>query len=1528
MEEVFRIEIPVEAIDKTDAAAMTRLQDALQRMFNAMKGSKSAAQDMFSVIERGAEKAGNAADEVGERTGRIFKDAGRASDKFTQRMEKSNRMMRNMFKEKLQLTIAAIDRASPVLKDIWNSAKGLAGKTWSVAVRMKDFITAPFRKLYNWISSPITVALSVAGVGLSATDIVSTFNEFETGMSGVQALTGATGEEFLRLKQTAKELGASTSFSASQAAEGMQNLGSAGFTASEIVEAMPGMLDLAASSGEDLAMSSEIAASTLRGFNMEASEAAHVADVLAQTAAQTNATVSDTGEAMKYIAPMANTMGLAFEEVAASIGIMADSGIKGGQAGTTLRGALSRLAKPTQDMLKTMKQLNLSFYDSNGQMKSISSIVRMLQTNMAGLTDAQKQNALVTLFGQESLSGVMVLMEAGADKLEALTKAYENCEGAASEMSKVRLNNLAGDMEELGGAVETAKLELMEKLDPYLRKGVQWLTGKIPEIQAQMESAIDAAIQKGGELSAFLKDVFSSSDFQNADGFSEKFFVAWDKIIAEPFEDWWSSGGEGRMLGTISDFGETAGELLSGIVRGVFAALKGEEIDFEGLNLTGVAQAGAEAGQTFVSSFLSGLDLGNILGEMPGLMKVGAIGFGAVKIGQGGMGLFKIISVLKDAFAGIAAPAAAAQTATAAVGDTALASAAGIGQSASGLSLFTTALKAVPGWGWVALAAITALTVGFKWYNDEQEKHRQELLNTGKTALEMADDYDKTVRGIQTVTKFMESYNQPELEVKTSIQPIPETTIEQSIKHLEQRQIEIETVLANGGLDEGETAKLEAQRLEIEAQKIALGFTLKEPDDTEKESIRTQLGDMEGMAVELEALIKSGILSPEVEAELNQQIANLELSSLLLKATLDPLTEEEITRLKDELTQTEKKRVEIEAQIAGGGLPEDQVTEMKQTIEDLNRREVLIKATLGQLNQQEVAQYASQQLGVDYAELVEASGGVFTQRDVELGLITQERYDEWKSQQTQLAQAELMDFRTQVETDRANIPELVEKREQAQEVQAQYNAGYGQTSDDLLFLNGLDADRRTLLAQYRRGEIDDEQLMEGGRALIDQVEGRFGELGIMNTHAARANVEGMFGEYTHEWWDPLGVFTSKWTPYDVGSEGDYFGSARQVLEGRHEQSANTADSSASEATEYNAALNEQYQSEVRLIEQENFAGFGVDSEFSMASLGDLAAQYAELDEAGKQMLQSALEGLAQLNASADYITEEEKTSVQALIDQAQQSVMTSANTEVLGEVQEKLRGIAEMYSGLSGEEQEAFNADNIEDVNAALEGLGLEKIESLNQINSVLTDIANIDPSGLNFDSAEASLEALGGDASSAREKVNAVKNELEQLERTYTATIQVKQTGSTRPSFNGVTQNAEGGIYDGAMLSWVAEDGPEAIIPLGAKRRERGLDLWMQAGKMLGVEGFAEGGIAAPYASILGKVEDEPEPQGSFAAPSNGGGARVIEVSVSANPTYQITGEDSEDIMDKLRDNAHALAELLAGELADEFDDIVTNMV
>lgn len=323
------------------------------------------------------------------------------------------------------------------------------------------------------LQGTITKGIAAIGIGKLFSEAVKTGMDFEAQMSRVKAISGATGEEFAKLKEQAKQLGANTAFSATEAAEGMENLASAGFSTSEIIAAMPGMLDLAASSGEDLASSADIAASTLRGFGLEASSAGHVADVLAKNAAATNAAVADTGEAMKYVAPVAKSMGIEFEETAAAIGIMADAGIKGSQAGTTLRGALSRIAKPTKAMQETMDSLGLSFYDSNGKMKSLADITEMLETKMSGLTDEQKNQALITLFGQESLSGMMALMDRGSGEVRKLTDEYKNCDGSAKDMAKTMQDNLSGAVEEFGGSVESLGIEIFENIEGPLKKAVR-----------------------------------------------------------------------------------------------------------------------------------------------------------------------------------------------------------------------------------------------------------------------------------------------------------------------------------------------------------------------------------------------------------------------------------------------------------------------------------------------------------------------------------------------------------------------------------------------------------------------------------------------------------------------------------------------------------------------------------------------------------------------------------------------------------------------------------------------------------------------------------------------------------------------------------------------------------------------------------------------------------------------------------------------------------------------------------------------
>ena len=320
------------------------------------------------------------------------------------------------------------------------------------------------------------VTVPVIGIGVAAAKVGG---DFEAQMSRVKAISGATGSSFDELRQQAIDLGAKTAFSAKESAAGMENLASAGFNTKEIMEAMPGLLDLAAVSGGDVGLASENAAAALRGFNLDASQSGHVADVFARAAADTNAEVGDMGEAMKYIAPVANSMGISIEETAAAIGIMSDAGIKGSQAGTSLRGALSRLAKPTDDMQAKMDELGLSFYDSEGKMKPLKDQIGMLKNAFKGLTPEQQQNALVTLYGQESLSGMMALIDKGPDKLGKLTNSLKNSDGAADKMAKTMQDNMNSSLEQMMGAFESAAIVVQKILAPAVRKVADAVSGLV-----------------------------------------------------------------------------------------------------------------------------------------------------------------------------------------------------------------------------------------------------------------------------------------------------------------------------------------------------------------------------------------------------------------------------------------------------------------------------------------------------------------------------------------------------------------------------------------------------------------------------------------------------------------------------------------------------------------------------------------------------------------------------------------------------------------------------------------------------------------------------------------------------------------------------------------------------------------------------------------------------------------------------------------------------------------------------------------
>lgn len=452
-------------------------------------------------------------------------------------------------------------------------------------------------------------AVALEGIGIAA---VKAGSDFEAQMSRVKAISGATGAEFEKLKDQTIQLGADTSFSASQAAEGMENLAAAGFTTNEIMEAMPGLLDMAAASGEDLASSSEIAASTLRGFGLEAEEAGHVADVLAENANRTNAAVSDTGEAMKYVAPLARAAGIRFEETAAAIGIMANAGIKGSQAGTTLRGAISRLSKPTDDMRDAMEELGVSFYDSNGKMKSLSEQVGMLEGAFSGMTDEQKNNYLVTLYGQEALSGMLALINEGQGSLTDLTKSYENCDGSAKKAADTMQDNLKGAIDELSGSAESLGIVFYEDVSDSLKETAKTATESINNItEAFEDGGLEEAIEVAG-------DEFANLAVKTAEHAPDMVDAAVDFI--ESFAKGLGKNKK-KLIGAAGDIAATLAGGLADLLPDELERPVDEAIDAisDSLNSGGLKKAG----KTLVTTFDNLVDAAGNLAEkaLPPLTK-------------------------------------------------------------------------------------------------------------------------------------------------------------------------------------------------------------------------------------------------------------------------------------------------------------------------------------------------------------------------------------------------------------------------------------------------------------------------------------------------------------------------------------------------------------------------------------------------------------------------------------------------------------------------------------------------------------------------------------------------------------------------------------------------------------------------------------------------------------------------------------------------------------------------------------------
>ena len=308
-----------------------------------------------------------------------------------------------------------------------------------------------------------------AALGTSIALPVKVAIDFEQSIAKLGAITRASEQAKQSLRKTARELGETTQFTASQAASAMTFLAMAGFKTQEIIAATPGMLNLAQADGGDLATTADIASNILSGFSLEAKEMNKVGDVLAATFTRSNVVLHMLGDTLKYAAPVASSTGASLEAVAAMAGLLGNVGIQGGKAGTVLRAALLRLSAPPKEAADALAALNVEVMDIQGNLRSVPALLKELAAATSDLGSAERAAAIKHIFGQEAAAGMISLLKnAASGELDDYIAYLQQAEGAAAHMSERMSNTTHGALKRLGSALESVAISVGDTLLPTI----------------------------------------------------------------------------------------------------------------------------------------------------------------------------------------------------------------------------------------------------------------------------------------------------------------------------------------------------------------------------------------------------------------------------------------------------------------------------------------------------------------------------------------------------------------------------------------------------------------------------------------------------------------------------------------------------------------------------------------------------------------------------------------------------------------------------------------------------------------------------------------------------------------------------------------------------------------------------------------------------------------------------------------------------------------------------------------------------
>lgn len=1580
MAETIRIEIPVNVVDNTGSgtSSVTRNLTAMERAFERADraaqrfqrrsgvaaeieiGADDNATPVLSAVENATEQIDGETAQVevsaDDSATQIVNSASNAVENFdgqsgdaeigaddsaTPVVSAASDAVENFDGMSGDAEIGASDEATPVIRAAQDAAESWGGSVFNATIGVIDAATAPISKLASIAKNPVVQGASLIGASFGVAESVNSFQDFESMMSQVKAISGATGQAFDDLTAKAQEMGATTKFTATESAEAFNYMAMAGWKPQQMIDGISGIMSLAAASGEDLGTTSDIVTDALTAFGLQAGDAGHFADVLAQASANANTNVSMLGESFKYVAPVAGAMNYSVEDTSLALGLMANASIKGSMAGTALKTSLANMAAPTDSMAAAMDKYGISLTDSEGNMKSLRGVIDNLRGSLGGLSETEQTAAASTIFGKEAMAGMLAIINASEEDYNKLSTAIGNSKDAAEGMADTMLDNLKGSFTLTQSAIEGTENAFGKRLSPYLRGIAGGITDMMPEITDGINAVMDVVDDKIAGVKRKITDMTGSDEWKNADLFG-KIDIAWDSIIAKPFGNWASGDGAQLISSGLGTLFSSAAAILPG---------------------------GEKAGLT---SWLS----------------AGILAKGAATVAQKGKSIVETLSPIGDAIGNITEAAGNANDVMDFVGNLSsmIPVGAKVGLAAAGIT-----------------AAIIGIKLAIDKYNQTQlenslEEHfgkiklsadevkdaaagilNQKYLTNVELALNEVQNADNLRAEAQ---KALESNDVLEFKSRVGITLTADeqqeytdninTFVESKISELESRtfaaHIHVQTYLA--GTEDGQTL---AQNIKewARADNLELSDLSSQLSQKVSEALKDGIIDVneeEAISALQEKMNSITARWKEAEAQaqwdwINQKYGHLsaaDLESGSFTDLMDEMRSQRETAMESIKADTTQWYSELEAMKDYGRITPEQYESYKEQTgwyvrgqegSELSKSLELGSNTLNDTYGEkitgniqtltETAQNAlksaetSLQSG-SYGTIASTFDNMFTSMDNGKGFLgigadadqraLNELYQSMAPDVSQMGS--LIDqYR---EAGQAVPKSLMEGYKEAIEVGAAagdvdaawqnyafqiLESGSEEMKSVLTDPNNpmyesvreqLPEELKTAIDRATAETTPDEITLEGLRAAVDgdvdidkdswvsALNEKLGDLATTEEVTAdNVKIKVEQGDCLWEIGNALGI---DWqtiaeqngieSPYIIHPDQELtisMDTIKAEMDGDKAQAAIEQAMSALDAEGAEMSVTaEGVKVDLANVEVDSdVAAAQIESALGMES-GTLAANGIEI-QAGATV--TIPQELVQVDTSGIQSATEAQTETEPVETDTSANVnITEATTDASGAKEQAQSEVESTFS-------ESMPADGHTDVT----------LDQTNNAAEVYSEVAS-------------EVQSTFSNPIPASCTVNVT---LDWHITNPSAGITTSGSGSSVKA--SIAGNAEGSIVTGPLLSWVGEDGPEAIIPLGSKRRDRGMDLWLQAGRALGVKEYADGGMIGDVPLSGGSSDSS-----SGSSGNNGDKGQIV---VNMNPVFNINGEGGNDTVNSIKEKLKELINEMSGELASRLLESYANM-